>query len=387
MDPFLRRFGIAAVLLLGFVIAVNSLVDPYRLFPWNGIPAVRDYETKRGSRAYKSGQVAGGGYDFLILGSSRADVGYDPMQSVLVSSSAYNAALAGTSMFEALEVLDLATHHHPGLRTVLLGVDLVMFNEAVDFGEDNRISLLNPEMGRTARWVELLLSWEATEASMATVLSRARRERSIYSLQGWCQHISDRLGQIPVRSRFARSLATFAGPSGHYGAFSLDPEKLSSVDSALAMALRNDLVVRVVLSPIHATQMDLIHRMGRWEDFETMKESLLTSTLAAREKGLDVELWDFAGFGVPQTEVVPPDSVPEMVFFWENSHFKAELGNQVLAQVFGGVSGPGVLLSRENMDAWMARTREDHERWREEHPAESEWVATIAGGNGRPSGL
>ncbi len=93
--------------------------------------------------------------------------------------------------------------------------------------------------------------------------------------------------------------------------------------------------------------MDTGH--GRYAHHKRFKDALrpfvaLPGTYADFEHGEEriaalgelIDLWDFAAYGSATTEALPDDDARiEMFGHWEGSHYKAALGNRVLAILFG----------------------------------------------------
>jgi len=83
------------------------------------------------------------------------------------------------------------------------------------------------------------------------------------------------------------------------------------------------------------------------------------------------------------------DSLARMRWYWECSHYRKELGDLILDRIFDhraeGRTVPedfGVLLTPANIEAHLARIREEQARYRTSHPedvAEIEAIAQTAG--------
>ena len=101
------------------------------------------------------------------------------------------------------------------------------------------------------------------------------------------------------------------------------------------------------------------------------------------EEGVEgkFHLWDFTGYAGPPAEPIPPagDVTNRMRFYFENSHCTTVLGGFMLDAMFGvpATNQFGVILDRANLDAHLARIREDRDGYARTNAAEMQWVQRI----------
>ena len=86
--------------------------------------------------------------------------------------------------------------------------------------------------------------------------------------------------------------------------------------------------------PYHYTYLETIKNAGYWPKFEQFKNSL-TNTVKKYGKG-KVALWDFALYSNYTASPVPTKNTDTQSFlwFWEPAHYKSELGEFRLADIF-----------------------------------------------------
>ena len=89
------------------------------------------------------------------------------------------------------------------------------------------------------------------------------------------------------------------------------------------------------INPYHYTYLDIIRENGYWSSFENFKQ-VLVNTVNIHGKG-DVALWDFAQYSDYTVSAVPlkKDINSAFNWFWEPAHYKVELGELILAEMFG----------------------------------------------------
>jgi hypothetical protein len=158
------------------------------------------------------------------------------------------------------------------------------------------------------------------------------------------------------------------------------------------MAYEKDIELYCLISPSHAWQWETLRAAGLWGAFEDWKRTLaaIIAEEAAAAGKTPYPLWDFADYSPPVTERVPQTGSGKlMAYYWESSHYRRELGNQVLNRLFG-IEEPlnndtfrdfGILLNdgdveenlqtvRDRYEAYAAAYADDiarvHEIWEEE---------------------
>jgi hypothetical protein len=124
----------------------------------------------------------------------------------------------------------------------------------------------------------------------------------------------------------------------------------------LDAAARGKTDVHLIIYPYHAQLMAMMEQTGLWPVFEQWKLRLLreVARFNAAHPGARIVLWDFSGYGMLQCEPIPAkgDVVHATRWYWESGHFKAALGERILARVFGAASGAEELGFRLNPANW-----------------------------------
>jgi hypothetical protein len=132
-------------------------------------------------------------------------------------------------------------------------------------------------------------------------------------------------------------------------------------------------VTVLFINPYHAEYLILLDAAGLWRQFETWKHDL---DALARIEG--VPLWDFTGFDRYSTESVgalPPRGT-SLDWFWEPAHYRRELGDLVLANIWRAHCPPdhanapryGVRLDRADLETHLAAQRVARDTYKAAHP-------------------
>ena len=111
--------------------------------------------------------------------------------------------------------------------------------------------------------------------------------------------------------------------------------ELEAIKRIIQVARKYNIELTLFINPYHYTYLDIIRENGYWSSFENFKQ-VLVNTVNIHGKG-DVALWDFAQYSDYTVSAVPlkKDINSAFNWFWEPAHYKVELGELILAEMFG----------------------------------------------------
>jgi len=382
---FRRHLLIAAtgfsLLALGSA-ALNLVVDPFWSFHGRDLFGLAEHRSQ-GSRAGKAEMLARGGHDVIILGSSRAEMGLDPADPSWGGASVYNASLAGTNLLETRCVYDHVLAHG-GPRLVLLCADLLAFSSRRATSADFDTSLFNPELNALSYYCLSLIGYRSTHESFRALMRCSGAEaRRVTWRNGHVRAVTASAGHH--RRWFTNTIRRFSRDRQTYRGFRFGQDRVAAMRHIAESCRRRNVRLIIVISPVHAMQLETIRIMGLWGDFERMKREVVRAAddaNALESTAPPVAAWDFTGFRGPLTESVPQDHEKDraMKWFGDSSHFTPRLGSVVIARVLGAAEGPddgggfGFQLTRENLAGHLAGVRSDREAYAAGHPGEIEWI-------------
>ena len=366
--------------LLGIVVAINLIVDPYGLFRVVDVPGFNRIKSQAGERGklFKRTGVERMRPAGLVLGNSRAEIGFDPESTAWPESMrpAFNLALPGAGIAavagEFAEALRVVSP-----RLAIVGLDFLDFrvDPASDESFDSPTATADPIRDLRDR-TAALLTLNALADSLATI--KAQREPYATSLtNAGFNPKRDYIGVARREGYFAmfrqrdqeNALAYVRGPKGILQAGGRPAPAFEAVDSIIALARARGITLRFVLYPYHAHTLVLFEQTGLWPAYEDWKRELVRRVDAARGT-MDIELWDFTGFSPYTVEPVPRsgDTRTELQWYWEAGHFKKSLGDQMLANMFVAPSNNepwGRRLTARNLDELLREqraARDDYQR-------------------------
>jgi hypothetical protein len=355
------------LLFVSLAALVNYLIDPYAVFGAGTIAGLNQVKPHPDVMLPEIKLILGtrARPDALILGNSRAEVGFDPQHPAFRARGllAFNAAVPGSATeYEASALQRFAVASN--IRVAIIGLDFLDFL----YGP-NESARPTPafEGSASAARTRLLALFSVTALldSARTVVIQHERHPATLRPDGF-NPMLDYLDiaategyAVLFRQRAEQSARQLARePHNLYTQGSRQSPAFSALESVLRIAAEKGIDVQLVIYPYHLILMLQIEAAGLWPLFEEWKADVAALSDEARRRGVRVSLWDFACPDHQTAEAVPGDDERKamMRWYWEAGHFKKELGDLVLARIFGqgnqyGGEGFGIQLTSENAAA------------------------------------
>ncbi len=378
MSP--RRYFL--ILLLGTlcglaaVAAFNRIVDPFWYFRDIELAGFNAVKTKfvRFERHVKPAHVARERPQAIILGSSFAEIGFDPLNPHFTDGgrlSGYNFGMAGGAWPMVQCYIEHALAQARPKR-ILVGIPLGAMPR-VDCSKQ-LADMMSPDL------VSFLLSTDALQASIQTVLeqrkgvgSHTREGRYRYAKAApgvdarFREFMRSHEQVCPIDDLAARHTETLASPL---------PPPAEGVDFSgltyiLEKAAQQKVDVILIVYPVHAYVEELGFLCGTYRDRWGMVRKLAqVIDQAASGARVRIELWDFPGYndltGEPVTSGV-------MRYWQDPRHFNTELGDVLLAQVFGADQAPALRFGYRVVPGAVAQPFERVMRERQDYVARHAW--------------
>jgi hypothetical protein len=389
---YLWSWVMSTVALLVAILAVNLVVDPYGLFRIVDVPGLNRIKSQAGERAalFKRTGVERMRPASLVLGNSRAEIGFDPESPAWPESArpVFNLALPGAGIAAVADELAEALRS-TSPRLVVVGLDFLDFRVDPSSDESFTAQPANADSTRGLRdRAAALLTLNALADSLTTI--RAQHEPYAASLtDAGFNPKRDYIGVSRREGYFAmfrqrdqeNARAYVSGPKSVFQTGKRPAAAFDAVDNIIARARARGIALRLVLYPYHVHTLMLFQLTGLWPAYEDWKRELVGRVDAARGT-MDVELWDFAGFSPHTDEQVPRpgDTRTELQWYWEAGHFKKSLGDLLLANMFDKRNNHeqwGRQLTGRNLDELLRQQREARDDYVRTHPDDVTALETL----------
>ena len=390
MATYLRIWFLALLILLIGAVTLNYWVDPYGLYRPYSDGDWKPHGAAQGELV-KPYLVLKHSPRTLILGNSRAEVGFDPEDAAWPESAQplFNLALPGTGTRVARRLFEhVLAAHSP--QTIVLGVDFMDFLVSPDVRKwepeiIHRLLITPDGQINNGRWLQMMFDGAVTLASLDAVLHSVDTVR-VHGKAGVAHLTAAGFNPMHDYSRIARNEGYFSmfrqRDIENLRAYQKRPKNLFSrgthtspafedVTAILDVARAHGIQVKVVIYPYHAHLLEIFRITNCWDMFEDWKREL--AYRVATHSHDQATLWDFSGYHHYARETVPlvGDKQTVVPNYWEAGHFKKELGHQILARLSGkGEAAFGVVLKPANVNVHLLAIRQDGIKYRLERSAE-----------------
>jgi hypothetical protein len=351
-------------LALAAVTTFNRVIDPfwyYRDIEITGINAVKP-RFARFARQVKPALLARERPDAIVLGSSFAEIGFDPLDTAFTSDGrlrGYNFAFAGAGWELEQCAFDYALRHSR-IKRAVLGISTGALPKA-DCGK--------VWQGMGANATELLLSTNALNNSIRTLIEQ-RRARPSHTREGRYLYTRDVPGaasrfreffQRDGRSQLRCTTQQLAAPRQlTANAISATTDlDLAGLRAVIRNAGKHGAEVAFVVYPRHALSLELEFACGdpraRWGQL-----AVIAQAVADEAPDGNASVWVFDGYDALRGERV----VGREPMFWQDpEHFNHELGARMLATIYGREQGFGSRVVPDNIDALYRQLLAQRERF------------------------
>ena len=390
------RLVLVTLCLLLIVAGFNWVVNPYRVFD---SPVIEGFNALKPqlithilmSKAYSVRAIKP---QSIILGTSRADAGIDPNHPAWSAYPVYNLGLSGANIYEIYRYFQHANAIRP-LKQVVLMLDFFSFVEcrygvsdpsfeprlSVSYeGQLQPLSVITDAMPST-------ISIDALTASIATITHQTEEDSThLENGMRMDRPLESYRGYHDAFILTAETYMTNIYLPPKYQFDDLTPGTVSVFEyyrKILQIAYRDNIDLRMAISPSHVQQWETLSVVGLYSRFEEWKGLLVRineeeATIAGKPP---FPLWDFSVYCDFTTDPIPApdDYTTEMKWYWDSSHYRKVLGDLLLDRVFGKTTLDfGVLLTSDNIIEHLHSIRVDQQKYRSSHPVNIAEIEELA---------
>lgn len=342
---------LAVTIFVGILLVVTFvvIVDPYsqyRFYEYPGFntvkPALARYQNE-----IKLTQALQLKPNAFILGNSRAEIGFDPDAPNFNQHGleAYNLAIPGIGVRTTHQQLSYLTQHGIEPKFILLGLEFLDFVVSPQFQQDSP-----PKPQHTAYQKKGIDDWFWKFDSLFSLASVKDSFRTLFIQNDDEAEIMTSRGFNPLQQ-----YKKIARTEGYYKLFRqraeentkiyltkakgvISREDFDHLHTIFDIASRYNSEINLIIYPYHAQILALFEETNLWPIFTEWKSLLINEISAAKQHhpNLQIILHDFSGYNHYNCERIPPlgDRETSTKWYWEAGHFKKELGDIILEQIF-----------------------------------------------------
>ena len=381
---YVTVFCASSALVIGAVTILNYQVDPYLTHQWQTPQVQRLRPGREKLSAWgKTYALAKFKPAVLYAGNSRTELGLPTRVAAFAGQDVFNGALSGASLGDAMAMVSHAAQVGQ-LKTLVWGIDAPSFSMEIgntDFDRELVASgpmyLWRRGLLNARRALSLDMTGDSIRLLRGTFGSACHSSLAFYGqrddvcvrdrIDGWG---GTQAAILPRIREFIRG----AGPTG---------EAMTALERSVASLCKGGTSIRLYLNPTHAMTADALYWAGKWPAMEAWQATLASLGQRYRAGGCDLRIVDFSGFNSVTTEAIPQVSkLSAMQYYWETSHYRANVGAMILARLYPGsgegVPGDfGVELRPDTLDRHLAATRAARDRYHRAHPQETRMVRAV----------
>lgn len=355
-----KFIGFSFLISISIVLSVsllNLIVDPYgiykvELFKFNKIKAD---EKIRLVKAVKTKEIAPRS---IVLGTSRAEYGYDPTHPYFIQPS-YNLAVSGSSMYETRLYLEWALKQGK-LQKVLLITDYRMFNLV----QQKSVSDLETYFQNNNIY-SYLLSADTFKDTLLTVIGSSKIPSYLGNGQREHFHNWDNIlqngGHLETmqkdEAKYYKDFPT------NYTYRDTGNSSFFDFEKIVELCYQNNIELDIVFGPSHIRQWEALNYYLGYENWLKWKKDIVLSVNKSAQQfnKTPFKIVDFSVYHALTSEKVPTDKTTQMKYHWEASHYKHELGMIVLDRLTGknNFLDFGTELNLENIDSHLQNLQQD----------------------------
>ena len=311
-----------------------------------------------GTRTSKAIQIIEGDYDAFILGSSRSEIGISPNHPAWGELKVYNASLAGSNFVEIFKVFEtIIKYKKPKL--IVLSLDYSLFSPNRTTSSDFALSRLDNANNSISSFFKERLSKESVEKSFRALKYSKQNRPSKHLLGQKIGHLTfeKKIRKTGQHKLFFNTLnKKVITNTETYSSAGFSKERIQLFQRLIKLCSEKQIQLITFISPIHALQLETLYHLEYWEHFSDWKHQLTNSLINYPS----TRLYDFTNWSSYITEPIPnPEDKSTMRWYWETSHYKQELGHEILDVLFNKNilqdSGFGVQLMANNIEKELTR--------------------------------
>ena len=334
-----------AIVLLAAVTAgmFNFIIDPYgfnKKILINNINVVKEDNT-RFTIKYKMPRLRKGGWDNLMLGTSKIGVMDTDVVDKYLNGKTFNMSLPASAMPPELDAFLYAIKFN-NIKNIIYGIDFMTFNKNLKFNDD--YIQLKDELQSFGRFYtyDLYFNISTLKASIRTILNNSSDHPKLhpfYSESGVRNYVNFiqelHSGDFDMQKRINKLIQEFFA-EWVYVNYEYSPEYMQLFKKIVSYCHENNINLYVYIPPMYCDHFYALRESGLKSEFEKFKREL-------------VKITDFIDFTGVNSVTTNKNN------FWDSTHLRIENTETVMAKLFQDENNIkyqdfGVKVTQENIE-------------------------------------
>lgn len=352
---------VSSLAIIIFTSGVNYLIDPYGIYNHLLLNINKPKQSDKINlvKAVKVNEIEP---KSIVLGTSRAEFGFDPTHSYFTKPS-YNLATSGSSIYESRLYFNSALKSGK-LKKVLLVADWFMFTTKREKKVSDFESYFeNPNIYR------YLLSFDSLKDSFLTIFDK--KGSSYYLLNGQKEHQHNELNTLKEGGHLAvmnkKESIYYKDYSTDYIYQDTQNSSFRDFEAIVKLCYENNIELDIIFGPSHIRQWEAFNYYLGFDKWLEWKKDVVASVekISNEYKKEPFRVMDFSVYHEFTAETVPTNPKDRMKYHWEASHYKHELGLIVLDRLMDKKEHLdfGVELDMKNIDKHLKNQKENREKF------------------------
>ena len=368
MDKYLKLFTFTFLTFCLLFPLLNWIADPFWYYRVVEIPGFNQIKPKFRyfEREFKPLILTKVKPQAIILGSSYAEIGLDPMHPALTRTGlkTYNFGMIAAHWDEVHCNFHFAIQNNP-ISQILLGIDAGTL-------ENNDCSEKINSMGQPNH-IKNLLSFEASIQSFK-VLLRQKSSEATHTREGlffFSKRDSGTKERFSDIKRNSQCTPLEETPKPTENLKRLD---LEGFRHTIRTVLARNIALKIIINPMHAYAYENVLKCksdtAYWDNVYQVAEALEQETSKSPNS---IELWNFTGYNKFMAQTVSPG--PEVRYWQDPRHYNFELGNFFMDRMYRiknskdpETSNLGSAVTTDNLYSHVENIHKERELFIQENP-------------------
>lgn len=341
-------------LVISIIGSINYFVDPYGL---NNFLKINKFNSNKYSNTnittrYKSNILQKGGFNTIMLGTSRIGVMNPLVVEKYLKQRTFNLEIPGSTT-EIQNKFFKYAYNFNDIKYLIYGIDFMAFNKnRITKNDFNEFYDLEEKIIKNKNIFnyDLYFNFETLIKSLKVVIKNILNIQKIEptylpnGMRDYQNYIDEnQKGIFNIDYLISSSIKSYFIPNGVYKNYEFSSNYLEYFKDTIEFCKSNNIKVFVYIPPMYSDHFDALSSAGYYDEFELFKKELAKIT----------DFIDFSGH----------NSISENKYnYWDSSHLRVEMTEVIMGEIFNNNSVDaqeklGVFVTEKNINEHLQNLR------------------------------